>query len=88
MSSRNAYLSAEERAAAPTLYRVLKDCAAAIARGERIARALDEGGAEIERAGFRLDYLEVRNALTLRKSRPRLMGRFGCWSQRASARPG
>src|SRR3954464_14488978 len=48
MSSRNAYLSPQERAAAPTLYRVLKQCAAAIARGDRIARVLDDGGAEIE----------------------------------------
>jgi pantoate--beta-alanine ligase len=66
-SSRNAYLSAEERAAAPALYRVLQQSAAAIARGERIARVVDEGGAEIERAGFRLDYLEVRHADTLAK---------------------
>jgi pantoate--beta-alanine ligase len=67
MSSRNAYLSQQERAAAPTLYRVLKQCAAAIARGDRIARVLDEGGAEIEQAGFQLDYLEARNATTLGK---------------------
>jgi pantoate--beta-alanine ligase len=67
MSSRNAYLSPQERAAAPTLYRVLKHCAAAIARGDRIARVLDNGGAEIEQAGFQLDYLEARNALTLGK---------------------
>jgi pantoate--beta-alanine ligase len=67
MSSRNAYLSPPERAAAPTLCRVLKQCAAAIARGDRIARVLDEGGAEIEQAGFQLDYLEARNAATLGK---------------------
>jgi len=67
MSSRNAYLSPQERAAAPTLYRVLKECAAAVARGERIARVLDEGGAEIETAGFQLDYLEARHATTLAK---------------------
>jgi len=67
MSSRNAYLSAQERAAAPTLYRVLGECAAAITRGSRIARVLDEGGAEIEEAGFQLDYLEARNATTLAK---------------------
>jgi pantoate--beta-alanine ligase len=67
MSSRNAYLSPQERAAAPTLYRVLKQCAAAIAHGERIARVLDDGGAEIEQAGFQLDYLEARNATTLGK---------------------
>lgn len=67
LSSRNVYLSAQERAAAPTLYRVLCKCAAAIAHGERIARVLDEGGAEIERAGFQLDYIEARHAETLSK---------------------
>jgi len=67
MSSRNTYLSPQERAAAPTLYRVLKQCAAAIARGDRIARVLDDGGAAIEQAGFQLDYLEARNATTLGK---------------------
>lgn len=67
LSSRNVYLSTQERAAAPTLYRVLGACAAAIARGGHIARVLDEGGAEIERAGFQLDYLEARHAQTLDK---------------------
>jgi pantoate--beta-alanine ligase len=65
LSSRNAYLSAAERAAAPTLHRVLSDCASKIARGELLARVLDEGGAAIERAGFTLDYLEARHADTL-----------------------
>jgi pantoate--beta-alanine ligase len=65
LSSRNAYLSASERAAAPALHRVLADCAGRIASGELLARVLDEGGAEIERAGFTLDYLEARNADTL-----------------------
>jgi pantoate--beta-alanine ligase len=66
LSSRNAYLSVAERAAAPTLYRVLRDSAGSIARGELLARVLDEGGAAIERAGFALDYLEARHADTLR----------------------
>ena len=66
LSSRNAYLSATERAAAPTLYRVLKDIAASMARGALLARVLDEGSAAIERAGFALDYLEARRADTLR----------------------
>ena len=48
-------------------YRVLKDCARRIAAKEHIARVLDEGGAEIERAGFTLDYLEARHADTLAK---------------------
>jgi pantoate--beta-alanine ligase len=65
LSSRNSYLSASERAAAPMLYRVLADCAGKIARGELPARVLDEGAAAIERAGFVLDYLEARHADTL-----------------------
>ena len=65
LSSRNGYLSASERAAAPTLHRVLTDCAARMARGELAARVLDEGSAAIERAGFVLDYLEARHADTL-----------------------
>jgi pantoate--beta-alanine ligase len=67
LSSRNAYLSASERAAAPALHRVLKSCAASIARGQHIARVLDEGSAAIEDAGFALDYLEARHAETLAK---------------------
>ncbi len=65
LSSRNAYLSAAERAAAPTLYRVLKASAARIKNGDPIAHVLDDGGSEIARAGFALDYLEARHALTL-----------------------
>ena len=65
LSSRNAYLSAAERAAAPILYRVLRDSAARIKKGEPIARALENGRNEIARAGFALDYLEARHALTL-----------------------
>jgi pantoate--beta-alanine ligase len=65
LSSRNAYLSARERAAAPALHRVLADCADRIARGEPPARVLHEGGAAIERAGLVLDYLEARHADTL-----------------------
>jgi pantoate--beta-alanine ligase len=65
LSSRNAYLSAEQRAAAPTLYRVLKDCAAMIKAGETIDAVLADGRDVIARAGFALDYLEARHALTL-----------------------
>lgn len=65
MSSRNAYLSESERAAAAVLYRALKASAAKIRGGELIARVLDEAGAQIERSGFALDYLEARDAETL-----------------------
>ena len=65
LSSRNAYLSAEQRAAAPALHRVLKDCAAMINAGETIDAVLADGRSEITRAGFAIDYLEARHALTL-----------------------
>jgi pantoate--beta-alanine ligase len=68
MSSRNAYLDASERAIAPTLYRVLRDCAAHIAAGEAIARVVTEGSHAIEAAGFAVDYLETRNAETLARA--------------------
>jgi pantoate--beta-alanine ligase len=67
MSSRNAYLSAADRATAPTLYRVLKQCAAAIGRDGNLSQALDDGVRAIEAAGFTLDYLEARDADTLEK---------------------
>jgi pantoate--beta-alanine ligase len=67
MSSRNAYLSAEQRDVAATLYRVLSDCARRIANNEHLARVLDEGSGDIESAGFTLDYLEARHADTLTK---------------------
>ena len=65
LSSRNAYLSEAERAVAPTLYRVLKASAARIKKGEPIEMVLEEGRGEIARAGFAVDYLEARHALTL-----------------------
>ncbi|MGA8817743.1 MAG: pantoate--beta-alanine ligase, partial [Xanthobacteraceae bacterium] len=64
-SSRNVYLSPSEREVAPTLYRVLKECGAAIAAGKPMAAILEEGRAAITREGFALDYLEARHAETL-----------------------
>ncbi len=65
MSSRNVYLSPDERAAAPVLYRVLKQSASRCRAGEEPAAALAEGIEAISRAGFALDYLELRDAQTL-----------------------
>ena len=66
MSSRNAYLSASERAAAPALYRVLRRCAETIGDGQDVDVALADGRADIERSGFAVDYLEARHAHTLK----------------------
>jgi pantoate--beta-alanine ligase len=65
MSSRNAYLSADDRAVEPTLYRVLTECAARLKAGRSVAATLAESEAQIESAGFAVDYLEVRHAETL-----------------------
>jgi pantoate--beta-alanine ligase len=66
MSSRNAYLSAEQRAAAPALYGALKDSARRIVEGEPLAAAMTQGRAAIEGAGFSVDYFEARHAETLK----------------------
>jgi pantoate--beta-alanine ligase len=65
MASRNVYLSADERAVAPVVHRVLSLCAQKIAAGRPAAAILAEGRETLERAGFRLDYLEARDAETL-----------------------
>jgi pantoate--beta-alanine ligase len=65
MSSRNVYLSPEERRAAPALYRAMKEAARRLRAGNNIEAAM-AGGAELAAdAGFTLDYFEVRHAETL-----------------------
>jgi len=65
MSSRNVYLNATERRAAPVLYAVLKQSAARLRQGESIADVMAQGAAAIREAGFELDYLDARHAETL-----------------------
>jgi pantoate--beta-alanine ligase len=65
MSSRNAYLTAGERAIAPALYDTLQHTARAIAGGTAPKNALEEGVAKLVGAGFKVDYLELRAADTL-----------------------
>lgn len=65
MSSRNVYLSPEERAVAPILHRVLKESAADIKSGQPISDVMAAGRTTIERAGFIVDYLEARHAESL-----------------------
>jgi pantoate--beta-alanine ligase len=67
MSSRNAYLTETERAAARVLFRSLRAAADAVVAGERSAAALEAGVRE--RVGGEpvvdLEYAEVRDARTL-----------------------
>lgn len=77
MSSRNRYLSSEERAQAVTIHHVINSVAAAATQGAGLDDALTDGRAALTKAGFgNIDYLAVRDADTLKD-----------WSS-ASGRPG
>jgi pantoate--beta-alanine ligase len=66
MSSRNAYLSAEERETAAALSRALRAAAALAEGGETdTGAALDAARAELEAAGIEPEYLEARHAADL-----------------------
>jgi pantoate--beta-alanine ligase len=65
MSSRNVYLSAEERRVAPQLHRAMKESAQRLRGGDDIAAAMAGGAELIAAAGFALDYFELRHAETL-----------------------
>jgi pantoate--beta-alanine ligase len=65
MSSRNVYLSPEERQTATVLYRAMKECAGRLRAGDDAEAALAGGTPLIIGAGFTLDYFEVRHAETL-----------------------
>ena len=66
LSSRNGYLSAEQRKIAPGLYKVMNRAAEKLAAGER---NLDEliaiAGQELNEQGFRADDIQIRDADTL-----------------------
>ncbi|TFI59997.1 pantoate--beta-alanine ligase [Sphingomonas parva] len=66
LSSRNAYLTEEERRAARALPRALGEAAGAIKAGGDVASALAAARDKLARAGFDpIDYVELRDAETL-----------------------
>jgi pantoate--beta-alanine ligase len=66
LSSRNRYLSAEERGVAPTVYRALGAARRRLEAGDTDLVAIEtEGLQTLRSAGFRPDYFEVRAAETL-----------------------
>ena len=66
MSSRNAYLSAEERERALSLNRALRAAEAAVAQGRMAAEeVLAEARKQLEKAGIEPEYLELRSAKDL-----------------------
>jgi pantoate--beta-alanine ligase len=65
MSSRNVYLSREQRQMAPVLYRAMKQSAGRLRAGDDIKAAMAGGAELITNAGFIIDYFEARHAETL-----------------------
>jgi pantoate--beta-alanine ligase len=65
LSSRNVYLSADERRVAPQLYRAMREAAAGIGQRTPPASALARAILTLGEAGFQVEYIELRDAETL-----------------------
>ncbi|HBO71697.1 MAG TPA: pantoate--beta-alanine ligase [Acinetobacter sp.] len=60
LSSRNGYLSAEQRGIAPTIYRLLKQAEQSLQEGKALSEVLANISAQLTQAGFVVDYVEAR----------------------------
>ena len=66
MSSRNAYLNADERKLAPMIFQTMNEAAAKLRAGRQSVIAIETAGmADLAAAGFRPEYLSVRRASDL-----------------------
>lgn len=66
MSSRNQYLTDDERAVAPTLYAALEEISKALQNGSTDYEALEKKAADkLNAAGFETDYVSIRRAENL-----------------------
>ena len=66
MSSRNRYLSEQDRRVAPQIFAELERARTAIESGARDFAALEQAGFEaLQRSGFRPDYFSIHDAATL-----------------------
>lgn len=65
LSSRNVYLTADQRRTAATLPAVLRDAVAVLRTGATAADVLGRGRLALDDAGFLVDYLDLRDALSL-----------------------
>ena len=66
MSSRNQYLSDEERQRAPAIYRAMQEAANALRDGQRDLRALEARGRDaLLGAGFKVEYFVIRRCADL-----------------------
>lgn len=76
LSSRNAYLAPDDRAAAVALPRALGVAAAAIEKGGDVNAALASARDSLSDAGFTVDYVELVDAETLEKGVPERSSRL------------
>jgi pantoate--beta-alanine ligase len=66
MSSRNKYLSPEERIKALTIFRAMNEAKHSVANGQLRANILiPQAVATLEQAGFKVDYVEIRDSTEL-----------------------
>ncbi|HWM70216.1 MAG TPA: pantoate--beta-alanine ligase [Steroidobacteraceae bacterium] len=71
MSSRNQYLSEQERGIAPRIYEILTATAKRLQAGDSEFASMERAGCQmLEAAGFRPDYFAVRQAADLSAPRP------------------
>jgi pantoate--beta-alanine ligase len=66
LSSRNVYLSPSERKTAPLLYQTIAEVAADLAKGRGCDDAVVAARFKLDAAGFRVDYVAVRDPDTLK----------------------
>ena len=60
LSSRNGYLSEEQRSIAPKIYQLLKQAEVGLGEGQSLSQVLANISTELTQAGFVVDYVEAR----------------------------
>jgi len=71
LSSRNGFLTADQRAVAPTIHATLAAVKAKLEQGRRdMAQIETEAVTTLQQAGFRPDYVHIRDGVTLRDVLP------------------
>ncbi|ENW95002.1 MULTISPECIES: pantoate--beta-alanine ligase [Acinetobacter] len=60
LSSRNGYLTEQQRALAPTIYQLLKQAEQQLHEGQTLTQVLENISAQLTQAGFVVDYVEAR----------------------------
>jgi len=67
LSSRNGYLTPEQKTLAPLLYQTIRSIGEALAAGEKdFMRLTQIGNQQLQEAGFQPDYLAIADAISLR----------------------